>query len=364
MMAAALDLALRLSDEIEQFPLGKCGPSDDPDMQYAYTASFRDIAQRFVGAIKRIGDPVLSELVSSLDLNISSYIAEAHDLRSELNVVIDALKERNMGKQDKSKALERLHRALDEISGLKPQRHGSAEFKKWHRNTEVAIAKSFGDESQHVKEFTRIRYSLGLYNSNTPDSSFQRAYVNGLDSASSILQSMIEEVEEYWEEEVVSTTPLQRLDSGPKLKTDVFIIHGRDDAAKETVARFITTLGLQPIILHEQSNQGRTIIEKFERHAEVGFAIALLTPDDVGGLKDDEESLQPRARQNVIFEFGYFMGRLGRSKVCALTKGDVEIPSDYHGVMYIRMDCEGAWKMNLVKELKAADFTVDANLVL
>ena len=92
-MTAALDLAVQLSDEIEQFPLGKCGPSDDPDMQYAYTAEFRDIARRFVGAIKRIGDPDLSDLVSSLDLNISSFIAEAHDLRSELYVVIDALKE-------------------------------------------------------------------------------------------------------------------------------------------------------------------------------------------------------------------------------------------------------------------------------
>lgn len=92
-MTTALDLSTKLADDIEQFPLGKCGPSDDPDMQYAYTTGFLDIARRFVGAIKRIGDPDLSEMVSSLDLDISYHVAEAHDLRRELYVVIDALKE-------------------------------------------------------------------------------------------------------------------------------------------------------------------------------------------------------------------------------------------------------------------------------
>ena len=143
---------------------------------------------------------------------------------------------------------------------------------------------------------------------------------------------------------------------------DVFIIHGRDDGTKETVARFISQLGLNPIILHEQPNQGQTIIEKFERHAEVTFAIALLTPDDTGSLSEDEPSLKPRARQNVIFELGYFTGKLGRPRVCALTKGTVEIPSDYYGVLYIPLDESGAWRMKLVQELKNAGFEIDANL--
>ena len=82
----------------------------------------------------------------------------------------------------------------------------------------------------------------------------------------------------------------------------------------------------------EQSNQGSTIIEKFERHAQAGFAVVLLTPDDVGTLQGDENNLGPRARQNVIFELGFFIGRLGRERVCALTKGEVEIPSDYTGL--------------------------------
>ena len=144
---------------------------------------------------------------------------------------------------------------------------------------------------------------------------------------------------------------------------EVFVIHGRDNEAKETVARFLTRLALTPVILHEQPNQGRTIIEKFERNAQVGFAVALLTPDDVGALKNEEKKLKPRARQNVVFELGYFLGRLGRERVCALTKGNVELPSDYDGVAYISLD-DGGWKMDLIRELKNVGFNVDANKAL
>ena len=269
-----------------------------------------------------------------------------------------------MERPPKKKALKRLQKVLDAIPDLKQLRHGSPEFEKWHRNTEVAIANNFGEKSRHVKDFTNIHYSLMMITSGTSDSSFQRAYVSGLESASSVLQSMIEEITEYWEEEGQAQIEAPTPRAATKQTEEIFIIHGRDDGTKETVARFITTLGLKPIILHEQSNQGRTIIEKFERHAQVGFAIALLTPDDVGALKGEEKDFKPRARQNVIFEFGYFMGNLGRHRVCALTKGNVEIPSDYAGVVYIPLDVSGAWKMNLVKELKAAEFTVDANLAL
>ena len=113
------------------------------------------------------------------------------------------------------------------------------------------------------------------------------------------------------------------------------------------------------MILHERPDGGRTIIEKFEQHADVRFAVALLTPDDVGALKGDESNLNPRARQNVIFEFGYLLGRLGRQGVRALTKGLVDIPSDYAGVLYIPLD--DGWKMGLIRELKHAGFEVDAN---
>ena len=177
------------------------------------------------------------------------------------------------------------------------------------------------------------------------------------------MQSMIEEIEEYWEDESFTRVSKPQNQIDPEHLRDVFIIHGRDDGTKEIVARFIEQLGLKPIILHEEPNQGQTIIEKFEQHAEVAFAIALLTPDDTGGLADEEQSHKPRARQNVIFEFGYFMGKLGRQRVCALKKENVETPSDYDGVLYIPFDESGAWRMKLVGELKNAGFDIDANLV-
>ena len=146
-----------------------------------------------------------------------------------------------------------------------------------------------------------------------------------------------------------------------KSTNEVFVIHGRDEGAKQTVARFLERLSLKPVILHEQPNEGRTIIEKFEDHAHVGFAVVLLTPDDVGSLKEEKTNLKSRARQNVIFEFGYFIGKLGRKRVCALVKGDVEKPSDYDGVLYIPLDDSDGWKMRLIRELKTAGFEVDAN---
>jgi predicted nucleotide-binding protein len=139
---------------------------------------------------------------------------------------------------------------------------------------------------------------------------------------------------------------------------EVFIVHGQDVATKTEVARFLEHAGLTPIILHEQPNNGRTIIEKFEHHgANAGFAVVLLTPDDVGGT--DPTKLRPRARQNVIGEMFWFAGKLGRKRVCALMKGDLEIPSDFSGVIYTAMDERGAWKMELLRELEAADYKVD-----
>ena len=147
----------------------------------------------------------------------------------------------------------------------------------------------------------------------------------------------------------------------PEESNRVFVIHGRDPHTREQVSRFLEEAGLVPLLLDEQSNQGLTIIEKFEKYAGVGFAVALLTPDDVGGLQGEghESTLGPRARQNVIFELGYFIGRLGRGRVCALTKEPVEIPSDYSGVLYIPLDNSAAWKAALVKELEACGLDVD-----
>ncbi|WP_240746295.1 TIR domain-containing protein [Desulfuromonas acetexigens] len=140
-----------------------------------------------------------------------------------------------------------------------------------------------------------------------------------------------------------------------------FIVHGHDEGAREAVARFLEQLGITPIILHEQASGGRTVIEKLEKNSHVDFAVVLLTPDDVGSVATAKENLNPRARQNVILELGYFVARLGRNRVCALHKGSVELPSDFVGVVYVGMDNAGAWRLLLAKELRESGFAVDLN---
>ena len=90
----------------------------------------------------------------------------------------------------------------------------------------------------------------------------------------------------------------------------------------------------------------------------------MLTPDDVGAVATDASNLKPRARQNVIMELGYFMGRLSRLRVCALYKGGVELPSDYQGVLYTEMDSAGVWKSKLAQEFVQAKLTINLEALL
>jgi predicted nucleotide-binding protein len=143
---------------------------------------------------------------------------------------------------------------------------------------------------------------------------------------------------------------------------EVFVVHGHDEGTREAVARFLERIGFRAIILHEQANKGRTVIEKVVEHGDVGFAVVLLTPDDEGYKKG--EAARPRARQNVLLELGYFIGRLGRQHVCALKRGDVELPSDFGGVVYETFDDAGGWRQALGRELHAAGFEIDWNLVM
>lgn len=146
----------------------------------------------------------------------------------------------------------------------------------------------------------------------------------------------------------------------------VFIVHGHDDGMKQSVARTITDLGLNPVILHEQPNRGKTLIEKFERNSDVGFAVVLLSPDDVAYVSSDpSKTTRPRARQNVVLELGYFVASLGRERVLALKRGnDLEVPSDFSGVIYTPYDDAGNWKVELVRELRAVGYNVDANKLI
>jgi len=143
----------------------------------------------------------------------------------------------------------------------------------------------------------------------------------------------------------------------------VFVVHGHDGAPKAEVARFIEKLGFEAIILHECPNKGRALIAKFrEEAAGVGFAAVLMTPDDLGKAAKAAD-LKPRARRNVVFELGFFIGKLGPEHVAALVRGDVELPSDFDGVVYISLDKED-WQAKLGGELEEAGYEIDWNKVM
>ncbi|CAD5373992.1 ABC-type sugar transport system, periplasmic component [Rubrivivax sp. A210] len=166
--------------------------------------------------------------------------------------------------------------------------------------------------------------------------------------------------------EIVSTAP-SRDKTGAQLPLDpkkVFLVHGHDEAARESVARFLERLDLKVVILHEQPNEGKTVIEKFEQHSAVGFAVVLLTPDDVGGSALSPQNLQPRARQNVVLELGYFAGKLGRSRVCGLYRTGLEVPSDFSGVVLTELDHQGGWRTKLAQELVSASMKIDVQGLL
>lgn len=154
-------------------------------------------------------------------------------------------------------------------------------------------------------------------------------------------------------------TARQRMSSA-MVKPKIFIVHGRDEVMKLETARFLEKIGFEPVILHEQANRGATIIEKFIASSEVSFAVVLLSGDDEGGLAGSSQT-EPRARQNVILEWGYFIGKLGRQNVLALKKGDVSIPTDVVGVAWEAFDAHGGWKLKLAQELREAGMKFDSS---
>ena len=257
-----------------------------------------------------------------------------------------------MARVSKENALKCLKRALDKAAGVRGLKYRDCEFQKWKTSTNQDLKRIFGSQSDYPRDYD---HSL-IINLNEDNGT-------NVDRAATLLSSWIEEVEEDWLETEQASSSSNADYNMCRKSNRVFVVHGHDEAARETVARFLEGLGLEPVILHEQANRGRTIIEKFEDHADVAFAVVLLTPDDEGRLGDGKSELNPRARQNVILELGFFLGKLGRKQVCSLVKGDVETPSDYDGVVYTKLDDSNGWKMKLVQELKAARFDVDANRV-
>jgi predicted nucleotide-binding protein len=266
----------------------------------------------------------------------------------------------------KEEAIARLRRVLDEVpdtpAGTYPWEIDlditdlSEGFSRWQRNARMAMAYIFGEGSRQAGEFSEINYQRYL------DEQMWFSFNEAIE----LIESMIDEIEEYGLPTPQTQTIVQAPENGTAaVSARVFVVHGSNEGTRDMVARFLDGLALEPVILEEQANRGRTIIEKFEDYAQtVEFAVAICTPDDVGALATEADNLKPRMRQNVVLELGYFAGKVGRKRVCALVKGDIETPSDYDGVIYIDIDDGVGWKLELARELNAAGLTIDMDGLL
>lgn len=232
-----------------------------------------------------------------------------------------------------------------------------------------ALEKTFGEATSDFQRFAAagtLAWSPVVYTLGDPPplSDYRDGVRHNIERSRALLKEAIRTLEEDIAEAADHGEAVQPALPVPEPTHSrrVFVVHGHDEGARDTVARFLEKIDLTPVILHELPNKGRTIITKFrEEAADIDFAVVLMTPDDFGGRTGAEP--RPRARQNVVFELGFFIGSLGPERVAAIVKGDVERPSEFDGVVYISLE-QGTWKADLGRELAAAGLEIDWNKVM
>ncbi len=219
------------------------------------------------------------------------------------------------------------------------------DFKSWNNSLLRFVEKKYGKNSKTYDDFSKRTYSLSFFFGDTPESEHINAYKDDMSITRRDLEKLLEEEKMFNDE--LNVSDIKKNNKSKK----VFIVHGRDDSKKYEVKGFLHELGLEPIILHQQVNGGKTIIEKIEKNSDdIACAIVLFTPDDIGKLKDSDEELRTRARQNVIFEAGYFMGKIGRNRTIILS-GVEEKMTDIDGIVYIDINNYQDALMREFKEL-------------
>lgn len=270
-----------------------------------------------------------------------------------------------------SKAIPRLHRRIADLEALdiaSMRERGGAAIAAIRVSIEQSLEEIFGANSTEYERYRSaailsggpLSLSMGRGASQVDHRPY---YEQSRERAIALLQQAVRALEERKADLDIDAMPVSEpvSEGDALLSRRVFVVHGRDGQHREAIARFLEKLGLEAVILHEQPNKGRALITKFDEEAsDIGFAIILMTPDDIGGLVGAPQ--MERARQNVIFELGFFIGRLGGHRVAALVGNNVERPSDFEGVVYIPIESD--WRLPLCKELRAAGYEIDVNKVL
>lgn len=244
---------------------------------------------------------------------------------------------------------ERLKKIIDEADRLARQGvfTNSPAFQSWYNLTERFLLNKYGKDSIELSNFRHTKFAPQIYSDNRQ---LLAKCAEGLLACKLTFQGYLEELKEENSNGQDTEQSLQT-----KNLSKIFIVHGHDGELQQSVARLIEKQGIEAIILSEQANKGKTIIEKLEENSDVGCAICLFTPDDTGKA-NNETDYKARARQNVVLEAGYFMGTLGREHVVILADKYIEMPSDLSGVVYTDTT---SWQFNLLRELKTMGYKID-----
>ena len=272
----------------------------------------------------------------------------------------------------KNKAIERLNRALSAIPEIKQSKNGSPEFEKWRRDTKVAIANTFANNPSYVDDFDQISYSPGFYVSGMPKTTYPRYYVGGLDSAAALLASLIDEINEYWEDDKQPDSLPRTSADTPDGTNEVFVVHGRNAEARNALYEFLRCIGLRPLEWPEAVDAtgkpapyvGDILDSVFSRAHAV---VVLFTPDDEARLKEQfrtdsdpshEAELTGQARPNVLFEAGMAMAR-HQERTVLVELGTLRPFSDIAGRHAVRMDNSTPRRQDLAQRLEAAGCPVN-----
>jgi len=240
-----------------------------------------------------------------------------------------------------------------------PKARGTG-WSSWRNEASTLLRYFLGDDNEFYQRFQKLRFTPQVRNLNCPNRlAEEQAFVNGVAGAKSLLRAAIRELG------LIDELGTNRRPPGGQGGNEIFVVHGHNEAFRLKVVDFLTTAtGARPTVLLDQPNKAMTLFEKFEDAASRAcFVVVLATADDIGRAKSAQDD-NDRARQNVILEWGFFAGRLGRDRVAIMCEQDVELPSDTSGLVYIPLDPAGAWRFDLARELKAADIDVSLERVI